>query len=50
MHDALGRGGRAGRKTDGEPGYVGIDYLTGAQVTKVETSTGLGRSNSSTKG
>jgi 2-octaprenyl-6-methoxyphenol hydroxylase len=44
MHDALGRSeGKAGRKRGGKPVTADIDYLTGAQVTKVETDTGLGR-------
>ena len=35
--------GKRGGKPDGKLGAADIDYLTGAQVTKVETDTGLGR-------
>jgi 2-octaprenyl-6-methoxyphenol hydroxylase len=48
MHDALAKAheqtdGKINEKTDGKPGTDDIDYLTGAQVTKVETSTGFGQ-------
>jgi 2-octaprenyl-6-methoxyphenol hydroxylase len=40
MHEALTK---TDGKTDEKLDTAGIEYLTGAQVTKVETSTGLGR-------
>jgi 2-octaprenyl-6-methoxyphenol hydroxylase len=52
MHDALANAGKktdekidgkTGEKLNGRLGAGDIDYLTGAQVTKVETSTGFGQ-------